>query len=212
MVMHRAARAAAAAAIIVGATGGCGQVVTGSAHRSSSGQASGPAACTKVDAPLQDVPSRGGTEPKLRLPQPSNWKRIAKLDRGTIRYVMSNPALFGNMFMPNVVVTLEKATSLDAQSIFANTKRKLHKQEAVSDISSSPGTVCGLPALTVTYHGSRIMARGQRSVTTLVVVAAVGSRQYLVTVSGQTADPSNQTYVKDLHTIMSGFQVVAPTI
>jgi hypothetical protein len=212
MIMQRAARAGATATAIIVAVTGCSQVVTGSAQRSTIGQVTGPAACTKVDAPLQDLPARASTEPKLRLPQPSNWKRIAKLDRGTIRYVMSNPALFGNMFMPNVVVTLEKAPPLDAQSIYTSALQKLRRQEAVSDVSSSKNIVCGLPAVTVTYHGSRIMARGRRTVTTLEVVAAVGARQYLVTVSGQTADPSNQTYVEDLKTILTGFQVLAPTI
>jgi Probable lipoprotein LpqN len=212
MIMHRAARAAAAAMIVVVAATGCSQVVTGTAQRVSSGQASGPAACTKVDAPLQDIPAGGGTEPKLRVPQPANWKRVSRMNRGIIRYVMGNPKLFSNMFTPNIVVTLEKASVLDAQTIFADNERRLRKRTEVSDLASSPGTLCGLPADTVTFHGSRIMSRGQRSVTTLVVVAGVGSRQYVVTVTAQTADPDNPTYDKDVKTVMRGLQVLAPTI
>jgi len=212
MTSHRGTRAAALSVAALLVSTGCSQVVTGAARRVSSGQAQGPSACRKVDAPLQDVPSHGGTEPKLRVPQPANWKPIIKATRGTIRYLMGNPALIANMFTPNIVVTLEDASVLDAQSIFEDTERGLRRQTKVSDFESTRGTLCDLPSDTITFHGARVLSRGQRSVTTLAVVAGVGARQYVVTVTAQTAEPDNPTYVEDVKTVMDGLQVLAPTI
>lgn len=212
MTTRRAARAAAVAMIALVTVSGCGEVVTGKAQRSSAGQAGGPAACAKVDAPLEDLVSHNRAEPKLRVPQPDNWKPIGKMTRGSIRFVMANPTLLGNMFAPNIVVTLEDAPELDAQTIFNNTERNLRKQSAVSNFASTRGTLCGLPADTITFGGERARARGRRSVTTKVIVAGVGTRQFVVTMTAQTADPSNQTYQKDVKTVMDGLQILAPTV
>lgn len=212
MTTRHAARAAAVAVITLAAVSGCGEVVTGKAQRSSAGQAAGPGACTKVDAPLDDLVSRSRSEPKLRVPQPNNWKPIGKMARGSIRFVMANPTLLGNMFAPNIVVTLEDAPVLDAKTILDNTQRNLRKQNSVSNFASTRGTLCGLPADTITFGGERARARGRRSVTTKVIVAGVGNRQFVVTMTAQTADPSNQTYQKDVKTVMDGLQILAPSV
>lgn len=209
-VLHTVRVVVVAALMVLTATG-CSQVVTGSAQRSSVGKAPGPAACTRVDAPLQGAATRGSGEPVLRVPQPENWKPVSKMNRRAVRYLMANPALTGNMFTPNVVVTLERAPVWDARSIFAEAERTLRKQSTVSNMTAKPGRLCGLPAETMTFNGDRALTRGQRSVTALVVVASVGSRQYVVTVTAQTAEPANATYQKDLKTIMDGLQVLAPT-
>jgi len=191
---------------------GCAQVVTGAAQRVSSGQVQGPGACATVDAPLQDIPAHAGTEPRLRVPLPANWQPIVEASRGKIRFLMANPGLIGNMFTPNIVVTLEDDSVSDAQSIFADAERGLRKQAGISDLDAAAGTVCGLPSETISFHSARVLSRGRRAVTTLAVVAGVGARQYVVTVTAQTAQPDNPAYIKAVKTVMDGLQVLAPTI
>lgn len=205
-------RAAVVSVAVMLMATGCDQVVLGAAQRVSTGQAQGPGTCAAVEAPLRDIPARGGVEPRLRVPQPPNWKPVIKASRGSIRYLMANPALIGNMFTPNVVVTLEDASVLDAQSIFVDAERAMRARSGISDLDATRGTLCGLPSDTVSYRGARVLLPGQRAVTTLTVVAGVGARQYVVTVTAQTAQPDNPTYVGDLKTILDGLQVLAPTI
>jgi hypothetical protein len=192
------------------ALSGCTQVVNGAGQRVSNASA-GLSACTKVDAPLKDVNTHSTTEPKLRVPQPTDWETVPKMTRGLIRFVMTNPRLTGNMFASNVVVTLEKTNYFDAQTIFADQRKLLVRRGKVSDLNSQPSTVCGLPADLISFRGPRMLGRGQRAVTTLAVVAPVGNKQYLVTATAQTADPDNAVYRKDIKTIFDGLQVLAPS-
>jgi hypothetical protein len=108
-------------------------------------------ACHQVDAPMLDIESRNDTEPQLRIPQPAGWERFTKLDSEILRFALANRDLVANQFAPNVVVTLEHTPDADPQVIFDQTRDNVVKMAGAKGMEVKAGTLCGLPAETVTY-------------------------------------------------------------
>jgi hypothetical protein len=83
------------------------------------------------------------------------------------------------------------------------------------DMETTAGTVCGLPAETLTIKnrvigmGAALAGQQGSPVTTLAVVAKAGGLTYLVTVT-TTAEPDSTKYQRDIATILTGFEVLSP--
>lgn len=168
--------------------------------------------CAHADTAMADVPTRGTTEPRLRLPELDGWNRFTQLDSELIRYALANPSLTDHDFAPNIVLTIEPAPSDNAKVVFAQSRSNLAKMAGATDMTSDTATVCGLPAermrfQTPSMNGSK---PGQH-VQSLQVLATSGGRPYLVTATVQTKDPDNATYQHDAELLLAGLQVLAPT-
>lgn len=180
-----------------------------------------PAACTRVDAPMLDIPGASDTEPQMRIPQPPGWERSSELDNvdEVLRFALANTDLGAYEHPQNVVVVgLEPAPDADAQAIFDNLRVELVKmldaKNLTTDLTTTAGTVCGLPTQTITYAGTAMglgamNAPQGRPATILNVVTKSGGHTYLVTLM-TTTEPDNPKYQRDAETILRGFQVLPP--
>jgi hypothetical protein len=214
-------------AVIIAAvalTSGCTKVVTGSAL-SAPGNTSpttnadsvppsavdAAASCTHVDAPLQDIPAHGDSEPLLRVPQLPGWNRVTKMDSEVIRFTLVNSDLIANKFAPNLVVTLEGIPQMEPQAVFDQQEKNLRDIVGATDMSSASATVCGLPAEKLTLVLPAMgAATSSRPAQALAVVAHIGSHEFLVTATVQSTDADNPTYQQDSQTMLDGLQVLTP--
>jgi hypothetical protein len=191
---------------------GCAKLVTGTAVRGTGATEAKSAVCKQVSAPMSSIPSRGPGEPVLRIPQPSGWQRAPMLDSQIIRYAMGNKDLTGNGFMPTAVVTLESAPSTgeDQEKIFDQERATLADRLGVTNMHTTHTTVCGRKADLVSYDAPAMGRIPPRKAKTLIVIAEFSGNDYAATVTVQAADPDNPTYVRDIQTILTGFQMLSP--
>ena len=149
----------------------------------------------------------------MRIPLPTGWERSTKMDNESIRFAIRNPALTVDGFTPNAVVTLQKIGSeipkpekvLEAQNEQLVTKLKL------TDVSTTPGQVCGATALSSTYTapevklGPKIPPVPPRTASAVSAVYRSSEANYIATLTVQTIRPDDKTYVADSATILKGF-------
>jgi hypothetical protein len=178
--------------------------------------------CRQVDAPMLDIPTAGDTEPRMRIPLPAGWERTSELDNvdEAIRFALAATVTVPGERPQNIaVVTLESAPDIDAQTAFDDFRVQiadmLATKELSMDMETTAGTVCGLPAETLTIK-NRVIGMGAAfggqqglPVTALAVVAKAGGLTYLVTVT-TTAEPDSTKYQRDIATILTGFEVLSP--
>lgn len=174
--------------------------------------------CQTVSAPLTDIPTRTDQEPKLRIPVPEGWERSTEMDSEQIRFAIRSPKLAADGFVPNAVVTLQRAPAdigKPEQILQAQTDQ-LTKKLSLTDVSSTPTKVCGAPALSSAYVtpeiklGKKIPPVPPRKATSLGVVYRSGDTNYVATVTVQSVKADDQTYVTDSETILKGFQILPP--
>ncbi|OCB49582.1 hypothetical protein A5721_33810 [Mycobacterium vulneris] len=149
--------------------------------------------------------SQAPREPVLALPQPDGWVRSTKLDSELIRGIIINDALRANDFSPNAGVTLEDLTGkVETPQQAFDAELNGVTQVGGTIESQTPSTRCGQPAVVADY---RIQGR---PATALIVVAKNNDKLYAATLTVQTTQPDNPTYVKDKKTILDGFQLELP--
>ena len=178
--------------------------------------------CTHVNAPMADIPTGGG-EPQMRIPEPLGWDRSTELADAAegIRFALTGPDLTTDR-APNVAAVIVEAVpgadaEADAQTIFdefeAGFVDRLAEEGLSLDLTTTKGTLCGLPSATLTHAGSGMSlgapadGRPVNSTTTLLVVAESGGDTYLMAVV-QTNESGNPKYQRDADTIREGFEVV----
>lgn len=166
-------------------------------------------ACTQVAAPLADIPT-GDTEPRMRIPQPPGWEYSAERDSAeSIRFTMFTPGPIAAEPRNVVLVSLEPAPDVDAQTIFdgvrANLAEALDAKGLPTELAAATTTVCRLPAQTVTYTNTNVQPA--RTVTALNVVSDVGGDTYMsaVIATSERDDPTSQS---DSQTILEGFELL----
>ncbi len=167
--------------------------------------------CTPVDPPLTAIPARADGEPVLRIPQPDGWERSRQLDSGLIRFVIGNPGIVAEEFVPNVVVTLETVDGVDPGLAFEQQRLGLEQVVGATDLRVSAHTLCGLPAQTIDYLTPAMGAVRPHPATVLLVALDTDDEMYIVAVTAQTMDPDNPTYRRDVDAILSGFLVLPPS-
>lgn len=161
------------------------------------------AGCTASNVPMTPLDPKADDEPKLELPTPAGWKYSSEMNSPLIRGLVANVGLRANNFTPNAVVTLEDLTGkvsnaqegIDAELAGAT-------KSGLTIDSRTPGTLCGHQSTTVTYS-----LQG-RAATGLIVVATDAQKVWAATVTVQTSEPDNPTYIADKQTILDNFRIV----
>lgn len=176
--------------------------------------------CQAVSVELADVPTRTDQEPKMRVPLPPGWERTTKMDNESIRFAIRNPALTVDGFTPNAVVTLQKiALDLGKPSqILEAQNDQLAKKLKATDLSSTPTSVCGAPALSSSYTAPEMKISPNpkvpkvptRKATSLGAVYRSSDANYVATLTVQTIKPDDKTFAQDSQTILKGFQLLPP--
>jgi hypothetical protein len=162
-------------------------------------------ACAHVNAPMLDVPT-SDTEPRMRIPQPDGWEPLADLgDMRITRFALANnPSRVAG-------VSLFRRPITDAQTLFDGGRAEVvdlfAKRGWPTELTTTPGTVCGLPAETILYSGAP--ALGADPITVLFVAANACGDSYLAMVV-LDFDPDNPSYQRDAETILTGLQVLPP--
>jgi hypothetical protein len=174
--------------------------------------------CKQVSAPMTSIDPHKDTEPRLRIPQPPGWEQSKMFNPGggdpvnspIIRTILINKSLAAKGFAPNAIVTMSSLPGAKVSDAFAAMRKDLTSSGG-TDISETDGTLCGLPAQTVSWTAPAVPgAAPARPAKTLVVADQVQDMVYVISVSVQTTDPGNPTYQKDSDTILSGLQVLPP--
>jgi hypothetical protein len=128
-----------------------------------------------------------------------------------IRFMLVNKSLVANNFAPNAVVTLETVQGGGTVNDAFEQGRSGLTSLGATNLSETDGTVCGLPAQTVTSTLPAMPGMApERPGKALIVADQAGDKMYVVTVTMQTTDPANPTYQHDSETILTGLQVLPP--
>jgi hypothetical protein len=193
---------------------GCSKVVTGSATRDTHAPQPKPNECEQVSAPLTAIDSRAPGEPQLKIPQPTGWERASMLDSDVIRFTMRNKGLSDNNFMPTAVVTLESVSesNSDNQTIFDQERAALVDRLGATDLSTTATTRCGDEAELVDYDAPSMGRIPPRKVRTLMVAGTFHNNTFVSTVTVQSTDPGNSVYARDTEAVLTGFQMLPPTV
>lgn len=190
---------------------GCARDITGTAVTAAAGAPGGEGQCASVTAPLTEVPSKNSREPKLRVPVPSGWERNTVMDNQIIRFAIVAQDLISDQFAPNAVVTLESVPGAqDPEKVFAQNRNNLSAMMGAYDLRTESNTTCGFPSETTRYTAPPMGPAPLRPVIMHAVVAQSRASTYLATLTVQTTDAGNPTYMRDSSEIVDGFQLVLP--
>lgn len=207
----------AVAAIAAMALAGCSQTITGTAVTAAS---SAPVAtsggdesqCTTVDAPLADIPGEVDREPQLRIPIPAGWERNTMMDSQVIRYALVAMDLMADGFATNAVVTLESARGNQTpDDVFDQNRGNLETMMGAYDLQVEANSTCGFPSETTHYMAPPMGPAPERPIVMHAVVARSAGTTYLATLTIQTTEPDNPTYLRDSQEIIDGFQMLLPS-
>ena len=172
------------------------------------GVAIGAASLVGFEADVMLVGLAAG-EPGVRVPQPPGWTRFTQMDSEIIRLALANPSLIANKFAPNIVITVERAPSGDAATVYAQAHDNLINIAGAIDLAVTPVTVCGLPAERLTFRSPGMGPQSaERHLQALQVFARGGGLPYLISVTVQTTDPNNADYQRDSTRMLDGVQVL----
>jgi Probable lipoprotein LpqN len=196
---------------------GCSQNITGTAVTAAGSApeaASGgdESQCTTVDAPLADIPTEDDREPLLRIPMPAGWERNTMMDSQVIRYALVAMNLMADGFATNAVVTLESAPgSQTPDDVFDQNRGNLETMMGAYDLEVEANTTCGLPSETTHYMAPPMGPAPERPIVMHAVVARSAGTTYLATLTIQTTEPDDPTYLSDSQEIIDGFQMLPPS-
>ncbi|MDZ4268505.1 MAG: LpqN/LpqT family lipoprotein [Mycobacterium sp.] len=168
--------------------------------------------CAAVSAPLSDIPTVDDDEPRLRIPIPQGWQRNSMMDSRVIRYAIVAQDLISDGFAPNAVVTLESVRGTpDPDIVFDENRNNLITMMGASDLETESNSTCGFPSETTSYIAPPMGPAPERPIIMHAVVADTGDTTYLATLTLQTAEGENPTYLRDAQEIVDGFQLLLPS-
>lgn len=168
--------------------------------------------CATVAAPLSDIPTVDDDEPQMRIPVPQGWERNSMMDSRIIRYAIVAQDLITDGFAPNAVVTLESVRGTpDPDIVFGENRNNLVTMMGASDLETESNSTCGFPSETTSYIAPPMGPAPERPIIMHAVVADAGNTTYLATLTLQTAEGGNPTYLRDAQEIVDGFQLLLPT-
>lgn len=161
--------------------------------------------CAPASGRIVDVAAQPG-EPQVQIPQPDGWERNDQLDSELIRLALVNPALGTPEFSPNVVVTGEPATA-DADAVFEGQMAGIREGMGAGELDPVPTTVCGLEAMKVDYTAPAMGAAPERPATVLILLVPTETGAVSYTITAQSTDAADETYQRDVQTILEGVQI-----
>lgn len=216
--MHRFSGLAAAGLLIGGlALAGCSREVGGDGVAESPGPSRTTSTTTEAEQPQDPAVAGGCTaattsmltlqpassgQPVLAIPQPAGWERNTTLDSQIVRGVIVNQSMRANDFTPNAVVTASQGPQgIDSEQKVIDAELTGLNQHGMTVETAEAGVVCGHASMRVGY------TLEGRPVNAVIVGVRNGDTYYSAVVTMQTADPTNADYVRDMNTILGGFQV-----
>ncbi len=206
-------RAAAVAAALAASLSACTHVTPGTVVMGDLGP------CTHVNAPMVDIPT-SGAEPQLRIPEPAGWAHSPELEEldATVRFAIADSGT--GLIQHGAAVMVERVPDADPQTIFddfeAHMVQFLEEEGIQTDLTTTAGTLCGLPSATIKYAvpvmslGTTLDAMPAGDATNLLVVTESGGDTYLVAVV-QTNESHDPKFQRDAETILTGFEVLPQT-
>ena len=81
-----------------------------------------------------------------------------------------------------------------------------------TELQTTETTLCGDEAEFVDYDAPSMGQVPPRKVRTLMVAGTFHDSTYVSTVTVQSTDPYNSVYVRDTGTVLTGFQMLPPTV
>jgi hypothetical protein len=172
--------------------------------------------CAHVDAPMLDIPTASDTEPRMRIPQPPGWEPLTDLgDVKMTRFAMvhGDPAVYPRKVVAVALERVPEASNTDAQTILDDARSGLVEMFAQrgwsTELTTTAGTVCGLPAETVIYAGDP--APNADPTAMLWIVVETNGQTYLAMIT-QDLEPNDPAYQRRAEKILSGFQVLPPAL
>lgn len=165
--------------------------------------------CTENSFPLYALKATHPEEPKLEIPQPPGWEPTDLGTNEVVRGMLGNGELTDveAKFAPTAAITLEDLTGkVDSP------EKALDAELAAVGLpmtTETPGTVCGYPSVTASYIADK--EKPTTTVSTLVVAGEFDGKLYAATVSIQSTQPDNPTYVSDKNAMLEGFRFQPPT-
>lgn len=214
------ARALRTTAVIVGAcatllAAACTRVVDDARVVAAPDMGKAPATasdCTKVDAPMTSIPDQDDEEPVMKIPQPEGWERVTMMDSELIRFTMRNPGLARDGFAPTAVVTLESQRGIaEPREVFDAQQDALESALGATNVQMTETTLCELPAETLEYTTPQLGMLAPHPAKVITAVMHTDDVTYAMTMTVQSADPDNPTYVRDAEMILTGFQMLPPS-
>ena len=203
-------RAAAVAAALTAALSACTTVTPGTVVMGDLGP------CAHVNAPMVDVPT-SGAEPQMRIPEPAGWAHSPEVEDidATVRFAIANSGT--GPIEHTAAVIVQQVPDDDPEAIFddfeAHMAQFLEAEGIQTDLTTTAGTLCGLPSATIKYAapfmslGTTLDAMPAGDATNLLVVTESGGDTYLVAVV-QTNESHDPEFQRDAETILTGFEVL----
>lgn len=187
---------------------GCSSPSTPTDPTTSAQADAGTSQCATSELPLMSLEPKSSAEPAMAIPQPPGWESSGGDFPPIVRATLVNQGLTADSFAPTAVVTLEDLTGKVGTPELAITAER----DAITDPldSETSGTLCGMPSLTITYVSPASGTAPSTTVSTLIVAGEDAGKLYAATVTVQTTDPDNSTYVKDRNAMLEGFQFQLP--
>jgi hypothetical protein len=146
-------------------------------------------------------------EPAVRLPQPPDWKRVNWPD-ADVRLLLRDDKL-GERLPPSVLVMItdETGRAPNPQAVVDTVRNNINRA-APTELSETPGTVCGFEGATFTYKSAN-GAPVTRAMKTVVIVPHYDNRLFHVVVTAQAGDAGDAA-MRDAQTILTGMEIKAP--
>ncbi|WOC13947.1 hypothetical protein [Gordonia sp. MP11Mi] len=193
----------AAAALLVA---GCGSESESDSASSADG-GSTPSHCAQGSGEYFSANRESG-EPEFSVPKIQGWTQLTDLDSATIRLTVADPSLTVEGFTSNAVV-LVGTSAVSGEAEFDREIASLKKIAVADSVSRQPSsTTCGYPSVLIDY---RMKASTQEpmitSVTTLLVSVPGRPTSTTATLTLQSADPDDPSYISAKQAIIDGFRV-----
>jgi hypothetical protein len=160
---------------------------------------------------MTPVPSRADDEPQLLVPVPAGWERESEHESERDRFAMAHgSARAGRVAVASVMLRTLPGHH-DPATEFQNVRLKAEKDAGNKDLTATDADVCGFPAQTFRYTRIATAELPTRVETLLMVVVPTTGKTREVALTVSTKDTDSPDYQGDFDTILSGFQVLAPT-
>jgi hypothetical protein len=168
-------------------------------------------ACNFVSAPLTPIPAQADDELRIVMPQPSGWVRESEHESESVRFAMANGSLRAGRVAVAAVSLKTKVGHHDPATVFVDVRRKAERDSGTRDLTVTDAKVCGYPAQTFRYTRLATDELPTRTETLLMVVVPSTGKSHAAWVTITTNDANSPDYQRAADTILSGFQVLAPT-
>jgi hypothetical protein len=168
-------------------------------------------ACTFVSAAMMPVPSQADDEPHVLIPMPSGWERDSEHESEDRRFAMRNGSAQAGRIAVASVSSKTVMGHHDPAKEFANVRVQAENDRYNRDLTATGTDVCGYPAQIFRYTRLPMWDLPMRPETLLMVLVPTTDKTHKVALTITTSHADDPEFRRGIDTILSGFQVLAPT-